>query len=375
MGKPRLYIMATKKLSGIYTITNKVTGKLYIGESLDIYRRWYKEHIPELRKNQHYNKGLQKDFNEYGEENFIFEILERYSEDNPIITKARILILESYYITQFEKSGIALYNSENSLAEILSGNKIPEAGNTVLDVIISTLKNYCIKNCEGFLYFDKRKTLDYLLFKYIVPKKGETKFLVLKEFETYLKENGKYKRFYVLTHFLNYIRDGEKKKIEIEEIREDKEKEIEKMIILFSEYREKKILKCTKPDVKNNKLNEVYDPIGNGEVRFSNLFKIFAKDGTLPENYSYYKIRDYLVELNVIEIKELESNGAITRITFATDYALDKKILRVVGRKKHGNSYIYNYVFTLNGITYMRNVFSNLSESKKIELFVRKEVA
>ena len=31
--------MTMSKVSGIYTITNKATRKLYIGESLDIYRR------------------------------------------------------------------------------------------------------------------------------------------------------------------------------------------------------------------------------------------------------------------------------------------------------------------------------------------------
>ena len=51
----KLYIMTTKKLSGIYTIENIVNGKIYIGESLDIYRRWHKEHIPQLRRDCHYN--------------------------------------------------------------------------------------------------------------------------------------------------------------------------------------------------------------------------------------------------------------------------------------------------------------------------------
>ena len=93
-------------MSGIYIISNKINGKIYIGESLDIYRRWHKEHLPQLKKNQHYNKELQNDFNKYGEKNFSFEILERYSEDNPITTKAKIIILESYYVTAFKKSGI-----------------------------------------------------------------------------------------------------------------------------------------------------------------------------------------------------------------------------------------------------------------------------
>ncbi len=137
--------MTTNKVSGIYTITNTVTGKLYIGESLDIYRRWHDEHIPQLKKNCHCNKELQNDFNKYGETSFSFEILERYSEDNPITTKARILILEGYYITQFKKSGIDLYNAENTLVEILSGNKTPPEGDVLFNVIIFILSNYRIK--------------------------------------------------------------------------------------------------------------------------------------------------------------------------------------------------------------------------------------
>lgn len=52
--EPKLYIMTTNKVSGIYTITNKTTGRLYIGESLDIYRRWHDEHIPPKIPNQLY---------------------------------------------------------------------------------------------------------------------------------------------------------------------------------------------------------------------------------------------------------------------------------------------------------------------------------
>lgn len=162
--EPKLYIMATNKVSGIYTITNKVTGELYIGESLDIYRRWHDEHIPQLRKNRHYNKELQQDFSKYGEENFSFEILERYSGNDPISTKARILILESYFITQFGKAGISLYNSENTLVEILNGNKIPAEGNTLIYIIANVLANYTIKECEGFAYFEKYKTIKEILF-------------------------------------------------------------------------------------------------------------------------------------------------------------------------------------------------------------------
>ena len=209
MQEPKLFIMTMNKVSGIYTIANKVTGKMYIGESLDIYRRWHDEHILQLRKNRHYNKELQNDFNKYGEENFEFEILERYSGNDPISTKARILILESYFITQFRKAGIGLYNTENTMVEILNGNKIPEAGNTLICAIANVLANYTIKECEGFVYFEKYKTIKSILFDYIKLTK-ETQASVVKEFEKYLKDNGSDKYHYTHGHTVYYVINGRK---------------------------------------------------------------------------------------------------------------------------------------------------------------------
>ena len=64
------------KETGIYKITNKVNGKYYIGQSIDIYRRWEDEkHFVSV------NKHLQNAFKKYGFDNFSFEILEECSEE------------------------------------------------------------------------------------------------------------------------------------------------------------------------------------------------------------------------------------------------------------------------------------------------------
>lgn len=60
---------------GIYKIKNKVNGKVYIGQSIDIKRRWY-AHKNELGRQVHCNSHMQKSWNKYGEENFEFSILE-----------------------------------------------------------------------------------------------------------------------------------------------------------------------------------------------------------------------------------------------------------------------------------------------------------
>lgn len=363
------------KVSGVCTITNKVTGKLYIGESLDIYRRWHDEHIPQLRKNRHYNKELQNDFNKYGEENFSFEVLERYSGNDTISTKARILILESYFITQFENAGISLYNAENTMVEILNGNKIPQEGeNTLICAIANVLANYSIKECEGFVYFEKYKTIKSVLFDYVTSKK-ESQTSIIKEFEKYLEDSGNNKNHFTYKHPIYYVINGKKLMLEECVVRDDKKKELEKLAILFSEYRVKAHKKKDLPSDKKVSDKKQYDPIKDGEVRFSLLFKDFAETGILPKDYIYDKVREYMVDLGIITMKDMESNGASKRVTFVTGDALDKKILRIVGRNKYGNSFTYSYVFTVEGIDYMKKLFSELDENKKLELFTYMNVA
>ncbi len=375
MKEPKLYIMTANKVSGIYTITNKVTGKLYIGESLDIYRRWHDEHIPQLRKNSHYNRELQNDFNKYGEENFSFEVLERYSEDNPIATKARILILESYYITAFKKSGIELYNSENTLTEIVLGNKIPQGGNATIIQIIHTLSEYNIKECDGVAYFDKKCTLKSITSEYIIPnitkQKGESISSLVSEFKEFVNDSVDNLNLYIRKFNKQFILNGKIVTAELEEIYEDKVKDIQYMAILFSERKKQD----KKESDKKRKTLSDYEPIKDGEVRFSLLFKDFAEKGIIPQNYDYLKVREYLVNLNIVYLREFDINNVRRKITFATDNALNKDILRIIGSKKQGEETTYNYVFTKNGVEFMRKLFSDLDEKTKINLFAQDNVA
>lgn len=64
------------KESGIYCIINKINNKKYIGQTVDLDRRIY-DHKRLLKKNEHKNIYLQREFNKYGEENFIIEVIEK----------------------------------------------------------------------------------------------------------------------------------------------------------------------------------------------------------------------------------------------------------------------------------------------------------
>jgi len=62
-------------ISGIYALLNLFDGKFYIGKTVNFKARWSK-HRNELNKNIHKNIHLQRAWNKYGEQGFIFVILE-----------------------------------------------------------------------------------------------------------------------------------------------------------------------------------------------------------------------------------------------------------------------------------------------------------
>lgn len=67
-------------LCGVYKITNIINLKVYIGQSINIKLRW-KDHINSLRRGDSSCTLLQRAWNKYRENNFVFEILELCSED------------------------------------------------------------------------------------------------------------------------------------------------------------------------------------------------------------------------------------------------------------------------------------------------------
>lgn len=66
---------------GIYKIQNLCNGKVYIGQTREKFQRRYWLHRWKLRNGTHDNFHLQKAWNKYGENNFIFEVVETIPED------------------------------------------------------------------------------------------------------------------------------------------------------------------------------------------------------------------------------------------------------------------------------------------------------
>jgi group I intron endonuclease len=70
---------------GVYKITNIVNGKVYIGSSADVDKR-FSSHLRTLRNSTHRNVFLQRSWWKYGEESFEFTVIEEVlSEDSLLI--------------------------------------------------------------------------------------------------------------------------------------------------------------------------------------------------------------------------------------------------------------------------------------------------
>lgn len=78
---------------GVYCILNTITGKKYIGSSLNIKAR-LRSHYSELLHNKHDNSHLQRSYNKYGVEYFIWGVIE-FCESHLAVER------EQYYLNSF----------------------------------------------------------------------------------------------------------------------------------------------------------------------------------------------------------------------------------------------------------------------------------
>jgi group I intron endonuclease len=81
-----------EKKSGIYSIVCDKTWRSYVGSSVNLQIR-RDDHFQQLRANKHENSDLQHDFNMYGENCFVYQIIEEIEEN-------KILEREDFWIKQ-----------------------------------------------------------------------------------------------------------------------------------------------------------------------------------------------------------------------------------------------------------------------------------
>lgn len=66
---------------GVFQLKNISNNKIFIDNSVDMISKWNR-HKTELRFGNHKNRELQNDWNEKGEDNFVFEVLSELKQDD-----------------------------------------------------------------------------------------------------------------------------------------------------------------------------------------------------------------------------------------------------------------------------------------------------
>jgi group I intron endonuclease len=110
----REFISGQEKVAGIYLISNKKTGEGYVGSSINVVDRCNRHKI-KLRNGQHHSRFLQRSWDKYGEDAFLFYLLEAVDEPRALVGR------EQYYIDTLRPS----YNA-NPIATTMLGFKHSE---------------------------------------------------------------------------------------------------------------------------------------------------------------------------------------------------------------------------------------------------------
>lgn len=108
---------------------------------------------------------LQNDFNVYGKRYFKFEILQEYSTDKPLVTQAHLILLEDAWIKLYKERKIELYNIENSLEEILSGNKVLQVAPCMAtNILIGQIQKYrfCFNHQTQTFELEEVSTINHI---------------------------------------------------------------------------------------------------------------------------------------------------------------------------------------------------------------------
>lgn len=126
--------------TGIYKIKNITNNKIYIGSAINIEIRW-KEHINDLKGNKHHSIKLQRAYNKYGKDNFVFEIVELCAVDMLLIKEQEYINTYKSYIDGYNCSptagsrlgSIQTIETKNKISNKLKGRVSPRKGVIVSD--------------------------------------------------------------------------------------------------------------------------------------------------------------------------------------------------------------------------------------------------
>ncbi len=107
------------KVAGVFQVKNIANGKVLLGSSLNL-EGVLNGHRFMLRTGSHRNKALQEDWNQYGEDKFVFEILEtvKATEDPNFNRNDELTLLEMIWLEKLEPVGEKGYNENSKIRQV-----------------------------------------------------------------------------------------------------------------------------------------------------------------------------------------------------------------------------------------------------------------
>ena len=107
-----------KKQAGVFQIRNTANGKVLLGSSLNL-EGPLNSHRFMLAVGSHRNQMLQEDWNRYGKDKFVFEILEVVEEkDDPNFNvKDELTLLEEIWLERLQPFGDKGYNRDSKIRQ------------------------------------------------------------------------------------------------------------------------------------------------------------------------------------------------------------------------------------------------------------------
>lgn len=119
------------KTSGVYKITNTVTGDTYIGSSNNIYKRWYNHRCPSRWKTR--NNQMYKDMEKFGVDVFSLEVLEECQPE-------QLIEREQSYVDSLKPT----YNVINPIIDQYNRRKKAKKDNCAYQGRLCLYNNECL---------------------------------------------------------------------------------------------------------------------------------------------------------------------------------------------------------------------------------------
>lgn len=105
--------------TGIYSITNTLNGRRYVGSASSIKKRW-RQHIRTLGTGKHHSRFMQRCFDKHGESAFRFEVLLYCSRDNLLMYEQALIdgLKPEYNSTPTAGSQLGYRHSDETRAKL-----------------------------------------------------------------------------------------------------------------------------------------------------------------------------------------------------------------------------------------------------------------